>query len=75
MLIAKKGNKEVYVDNVSRQRYANDGFTIYEDGRIVEYGRGATAPLPDFLALIEENARLKAEIVRLTAKQKKSKKK
>ena len=67
MLVAKKGNKEVFVDTTSRARYLNEGYTLYEDGKIVEYGRGYAYSPAQYLAVVEENERLKETVKKLEA--------
>lgn len=74
-MFAQKGNKVVQVDETTKARYLNDGFNIIENGKIIEYGRGATVSLNEHMKVVEENEMLKSEIAQLkAAKEKKSKK-
>lgn len=67
MLYAKKGNKVVEIDERMKAHYLNDGFTIYKDGKPVEYGKGVGPSMAEFNRLKEENAALKARIEELEA--------
>ena len=67
MLYAQKGNRVIDIDEASRQRYVNMGYTIFEDGKVVEHGKGATVSLAEYQKLLDENAKLKAEIKELKA--------
>ena len=62
MLYAKKGNKVVEIDERMKAHYLNDGFTIYENGKAVEYGRGVGVSMEDYKRVMAENARLKEDI-------------
>ena len=68
MLYAKKGNKVLRITELTKSQYATQGFTIYEDGKIVEYGRGVTVSMADYQKLAEENEKLKAQLRELTQK-------
>lgn len=61
-MIAKKGNKIVKVDETTKTRYLNDGFNIMENGKIIEYGKGATVSLADYMKLKEEYDNLKKQL-------------
>lgn len=67
-MIAKKGNKVIQVDEVTKARYLNDGYNIIENGKIIEYGRGATVALADYMKVVEENESLKKELSALKTK-------
>ena len=62
MLYAKKGNKVVQIDERMKAHYLNDGFTVYENGKVVEYGRGVGVSMEDYKRVMAENARLKEDI-------------
>lgn len=62
MFYAKKGNKVLRLTEAQIDRYANDGFTIYEDDKIIKHGKGATVSMDDYLKVVEENKKLKAEL-------------
>ena len=73
-MIAKKGNKVVQVDEVTKTRYLNDGFNIIENGKIIEYGKGATVALSEYMKLKEENENLKKQLAEKKQPEKKEKK-
>lgn len=58
---AAKGNKEYMIDESQQKAYQDRGFDIKDDdGNIIAYGRGKTAPYGDYMALKEELEELKA---------------
>jgi hypothetical protein len=65
MMTAEKGNKVYSIDESMKARYLNDGFDIYEDGKLLEYGKGKTVSYAEYEALQKENAALKAQVQEL----------
>lgn len=73
---AVKGNKEYNIDESAKEAYRQQGFDIYENGVLVEYGAGKTVSLAEYervkqaaevlrkenQALDEENRKLKAAV-------------
>lgn len=61
MLIAKKDNKVYNVDEVDKKRYLEDGYDIYEDGKIVEHSPKKQIAYSEYVKLQEELEKVKAE--------------
>jgi cell division protein FtsB len=64
-MTAEKGNKVYSIDESMKARYLSDGFDIYEDGKILEYGTGKTVEYKEYVKLMEENEALKKKIAEL----------
>ena len=60
---AVKENKVYTIDETQRKVYAAQGFDITdENGRIIEYAAGKTVPYAQYVAVLEENNRLKKQL-------------
>lgn len=60
---AVKGNKEYTIDEVQQKGYQDMGFDILsDDGNVIAYGRGKTAPYDEYMKVKQENESLKQEI-------------
>lgn len=60
---AERGNKEYVIDETMVSDYQNQGYDIYDDnGKIVAYGKGKTAPYEKYMALKAENQELKQKL-------------
>jgi hypothetical protein len=68
MITAEKGNKVYSIDETMKARYLNDGFDIYEDGKILEYGNGKTVEYKEYAKVVEENEALRKKIAELEGK-------
>ncbi len=62
---ARKLNKVYQIDAREAQAWADDGYDIYDRGKLKARGSGYTVPMADYEKLKAENARLKAEIAKL----------
>ncbi len=60
-MIARKDNKEYTVDKYSKDAYLNDGYDIYENGKVVAYS-------PKKQVSLGEYEELDAQVKELTAK-------
>lgn len=59
---AVKGNKEYTIGEGQKKSYQDSGFDILDDdGKVIAYGRGKTVPYDDYMRVVKENERLKAE--------------
>lgn len=68
MMTAEKGNKVYTVDESTKAAYQAAGFDIYEDGKIIAYGKGKTVSYEDYMTLQEENKKLKGRVAELEKK-------
>lgn len=64
---ARKLNKVYQIDEREAQAWADDGYDIYNRGRLVQRGSGKTVPLGEYDKLQAENAGLKDEAEGLRA--------
>lgn len=59
---ATKGNKVYTIDETQKAMYQAQGYDILgDDGKIVQYGAGKTAPYEEYKALEEKVAKLEKE--------------
>lgn len=69
MILAIKGNKQLEIDEREKQAYLDLGFDIAEsDGtevKITDYPSSKAVAYKEYIALEEENKKLKAEIAKL----------
>lgn len=68
MMTAEKGNKVYTVDESTKAAYQAAGFDIYEDGKVIAYGKGKNVPYEDYMTLQEENKKLKEQVAELEKK-------
>lgn len=61
MLIAKKDNKVYDIDEVDKKRYLEDGYDIYEDGKLKEYSYKKQIAYSEYAKVKEELEKVKAE--------------
>ena len=68
-LYAVKGNKQLKIDEATRQRYLNLGYDIAEDRggklEIVQHSPSKTVPYAQYEKLLKENEALKAQLAQL----------
>ena len=69
---ARKLNKVYTIDEREAQSWADDGYDVYDRGKLVKRGAGRTVPLADYdklqadvAALKRENATLKGQLTKL----------
>ena len=58
---AVKGNKEYNIDESAKEAYRQQGFDIYENGVLVEYGAGKTVSLAEYERVKQAADKLKEE--------------
>lgn len=58
-MTAEKGNKVYTISEAEKDTYQSQGYDIFEDGKVIAYGKGKTVPYEDYMKLQEENERLK----------------
>lgn len=59
---AIKANKEYTIDEDQKKHYQEAGYDIYDDdGSLVEYGRGKTVPMEEYIAVVKKSERLQEE--------------
>ncbi len=58
-MTAEKGNKVYTITEAEKESYQSRGYDIYEDEKVIAYGKGKTVPYEDYMKLQEENERLK----------------
>lgn len=51
---AVKGNQEYDVTEKSKDRFVKDGFDIYDDGKLLEHGKGRTVSQKEYDRVCEE---------------------
>ena len=61
-MTAEKGNKVYTISEAEKDTYQSQGYDIFEDGKVIAYGKGKTVPYEDYMKLQEENERLKEMI-------------
>ncbi len=61
-MTAEKGNKVYTITEAEKESYQSRGHDIYEDEKVIAYGKGKTVPYEDYMKLQEENERLKEMI-------------
>lgn len=61
MLIAKKDNKVYNIDEVDKKRYLEDGYDIYEDGKLKEYSYKKQIAYSEYAKVKEELEKVKSE--------------
>ena len=61
-MTAEKGNKVYTITEEEKESYQSRGYDIYEDEKVIAYGKGKTVPYEDYMKLQEENERLKEMI-------------
>lgn len=65
---AIKANKVYQIDETQKKSYQDMGYDIQDDnGKVVAYGRGKTVPYGDYMAVKEENDKLKTMVAELKA--------
>jgi hypothetical protein len=62
---ARKLNKVYQIDAREAQAWADDGYDIYDHGKLKLHAAGKSVPLADHEKALEENRKLKAEIAKL----------
>lgn len=69
MILAIKGNKQLEIDEKEKQAYLDLGFDIAESNgtelKIIDYPKSKAIAYEKYVALEEENKKLKAEISKL----------
>lgn len=64
-MIAEKDNKVYMILPDQQAFYVGQGFDIKDDkGDVIAYGAGRTVPYGDYVALVKENEKLKAELAK-----------
>lgn len=61
-MTAEKGNKVYTISEAEKDTYQSQGYDIFEDGKMIAYGKGKTVPYEDYMKLKEENEKLKAQL-------------
>lgn len=61
-MTAEKGNKVYTISEMEKDAYQSQGYDIFEDGKMIAYGKGKTVPYEDYMKLKEENEKLKAQL-------------
>ena len=69
-MTAEKGNKVYTITEAEKDTYQSQGYDIFEDGKIIAYGKGKTIPYETYMKLKEENEKLKEENENLKAQPK-----
>lgn len=59
---AVKGNKVYTIDESLKARYIAMGYDITEGEKVIAYGKGKTIAYDKYVAVVEENEALKAEL-------------
>ncbi len=59
---AEKGNKVYEISEADKKRYQEEGFDIYEDGKLIASGRGKMISFKEYENLKEENVKLKEKL-------------
>lgn len=71
-LYAVKGNKQLKIDEATRQRYLNLGYDIAEDRggklEIVQHSPSKTVPYAQYEKLLKENEQLKVQLAQAAEK-------
>ena len=62
-MVAVKGNREYKIkDDAAKEKYINEGYDIYDKGKIVAHGKGKKVDVAEFEKVVKERDALKAEL-------------
>ena len=50
-MTAEKGNKVYTITEAEKESYQSRGYDIYEDEKVIAYGKGKTVPYEDYMKL------------------------
>lgn len=65
-MVAIKENRQYTINDTDVQRYANEGYDVYDDtGNIIAYGVGKTVPYEKYMKLMSQVEALQEEIIDL----------
>lgn len=65
-MVAIKENRQYTINDTDVQRYANEGYDVYDDtGNIIAYGVGKTVPYDKYMKLMSQVEALQEEIIDL----------
>ena len=71
-MVAIKENRQYTINDTDVQRYANEGYDVYDDtGNIIAYGVGKTVPYEKYMKLMSQVEALQEEIIELREQVKK----
>lgn len=66
---AIKENRQYTINDTDVQRFARDGYDVYDDdGNIVAFGVGKSVPFEKYAKAMEQIEKLQEEIIDLNAK-------
>ncbi len=71
---AIKANKEYVITEQEKDRYIAEGYDIYENDKVIAYGRGKTVSYEKYKAVVDELEALKEEKTEETEKNNKTSK-
>ena len=65
-MLAVKENREYTINDTDVQRFANEGYDVFDDnGNLIAYGKGKSVSFDKYMKVVEQTEKLQDEIIEL----------